>query len=58
VIGALDEIYQRRIPGRSSDVFDWIVDVAAVTLGALVTQWVSTRALGRRAGGEAREGGA
>ncbi|HEU4335329.1 MAG TPA: VanZ family protein [Candidatus Eisenbacteria bacterium] len=55
-IGAMDEIYQRRIPGRSSDVRDWVVDVAAVALSVLLVQWVSARSLRgrlRAAGGAA-----
>jgi VanZ family protein len=45
LVGAMDEIYQRRIPGRSSDVQDWVVDVAAVALSVLLVQWVSARSL-------------
>jgi len=45
VIGLADELYQRHVPGRSSDVRDWIVDVAAVAAAVLFTQWVSTRSL-------------
>ena len=48
-IGAADEIYQRGVAGRSSDVRDWIVDVIAVTAAVLLTQWMSARALRRRA---------
>ena len=47
-IGAVDEFYQRGVPGRSSDVRDWIMDVTAVALSVLFTQWVSTRTLRTR----------
>lgn len=57
-IGMADELYQRRVPGRSSDVRDWLVDVAAVTIAVLLTQWVSTRSLRDRAARTAREGSA
>ena len=44
-IGVADELYQRHVPGRNSDLRDWIVDVAAVTAAVLFTQWVNTRSL-------------
>ena len=47
-VGVADELYQRGTPGRSSDVRDWAVDVTAVTLSVLYTQWVSTRSLRER----------
>ncbi|WP_425619489.1 VanZ family protein [Anatilimnocola sp. NA78] len=33
VYGAVDEITQGLIPGRSPDVFDWIADVGGAALG-------------------------
>ncbi len=54
-IGVADELYQRRVQGRSSDIRDWMVDVAAVAAAVLVTQWVSTRSLRSRAARAARE---
>jgi len=48
-IGGVDELYQRGIAGRSSDIRDWIVDVIAVTAAVLLAQWMSTRSLRRRA---------
>ena len=57
-IGLADELYQRRVPGRSSDIWDWMVDVAAVAAAVLFTQWVSTRSLRARAARTAREGNA
>ncbi|HEY6572116.1 MAG TPA: VanZ family protein [Candidatus Eisenbacteria bacterium] len=55
-VGAADEIYQRRVPARTSDVRDWLTDVAAITIAVLLTQWVSTRSLRARAARTAREG--
>lgn len=40
LVGALDELYQRLTPGRSSDVRDWAVDLTAVSLAVLLTQYV------------------
>jgi len=54
-IGVADELYQRRVPERTSDVRDWIVDVSAVTISVLFTQWVTTRALRKRAARETPE---
>lgn len=56
VVGVADELYQRQVPGRSSDVRDWVVDVAAVAAAVVFTQWVSTRSLRARAARTAREG--
>ncbi|MEK7315921.1 MAG: VanZ family protein [Candidatus Eisenbacteria bacterium] len=55
-IGVADELYQRHVQGRSSDIRDWMVDVAAVAAAVLLTQWVSTRSLRSRAARAAREG--
>ena len=55
-IGAVDELYQRGIAGRTSDVRDWIVDVIAVTASVLLAQWISTRSLRRRAGRSEEKG--
>jgi len=43
LVGGLDELYQRNVPGRSSDVRDWIVDVGAVAIAVLATQLLHTR---------------
>lgn len=48
-VGALDELYQRGVPGRSSDVRDWITDVGAVAIAVLVTQLIHTRPIIRPA---------
>jgi VanZ family protein len=55
-IGAADELYQRGVPDRSSDVRDWMVDVTAVALSILFTQWVTTRALRKRDADSSTEG--
>jgi VanZ family protein len=47
VVGALDELYQSRVPGRSSDPMDWMVDVGAVAVAVLATQLIRTRPIRR-----------
>ena len=47
-VGGMDELYQRFTPGRSSDIRDWVVDVGAVTLAVLFTQYVRLHPIGRR----------
>jgi VanZ family protein len=44
----MDELYQRLTPGRVSDVRDWIMDVTAVTLAVLFTQYIRLHPIGRR----------
>jgi VanZ family protein len=48
LVGGMDELYQRLTPGRSSDIRDWAVDVTAVTLAVLFTQYVRIHPLLRR----------
>jgi VanZ family protein len=48
VTGLLDELYQRGVPGRSSDPYDWLVDVLAVTAAVVLTQVVSAKPLRNR----------
>jgi len=43
LVGALDELYQSRVPGRSSDPLDWATDVTAVSVAILATQLIRTR---------------
>lgn len=33
--GALDELHQRTVPGRTADILDWVADSAGVTVGLL-----------------------
>ena len=40
LVSGMDELYQRLTPGRTSDIRDWAVDVTAVTLAVLFTQYV------------------
>ncbi|MGE5174798.1 MAG: VanZ family protein [Hyphomicrobiales bacterium] len=47
VVAALDELYQKRVPGRSSDPRDWLTDVLAVSLAIALTQIVSARSITR-----------
>ncbi len=49
-IGALDELYQAFVPGRSSDVRDWLTDSMALLLAVLFTQLVSVQPLRGRPG--------
>jgi hypothetical protein len=40
------------VPGRSSDVRDWITDIAAVAISVLATQLIHTRPILRPASRE------
>jgi VanZ family protein len=44
-VGLLDELYQRHVPGRSSDPYDWLTDVLAVTAAVVLAQLVSAKPL-------------
>ncbi len=48
LVGGMDELYQRLTPGRVSDVRDWAMDVAAVTLAVLFTQYIRIHPIRRR----------
>lgn len=39
VFGALDENYQRLIPGRNPDVYDWVLDTVGVLLAVSISPW-------------------
>ena len=43
-VGALDELHQRRVPGRSSEAADFAADAAGCALGL----WLTRRALAQR----------
>lgn len=47
-MGLLDELYQSTVPGRTSDPYDWLVDVLAVAAAVVITQIVSARPLKNR----------
>jgi VanZ family protein len=51
MIAMFDELYQLRVPGRMSDVRDWLTDVIALAAAVAFTRFVSIRRLGRRAAG-------
>ena len=36
LVGAVDEVHQSTVPGRSPDVYDWFADTA----GILIASWV------------------
>jgi VanZ family protein len=42
VVAALDELWQIRVPGRDSDIFDWIADAAGFTV-----IWLAGRTVAR-----------
>lgn len=43
LMGAIDECYQRLIPGRSSDVWDWAIDTVGISLAIFVMTYVVKR---------------
>jgi len=49
-VGGMDELYQRFTPGRTSDIRDWVMDVIAVTLAVLFTQYIRIHPIRRRRG--------
>lgn len=40
IYGALDELHQMLIPGRSAEVLDWIADFVGAVAGVLVVKFV------------------
>jgi VanZ family protein len=48
LVGGMDELYQKLTPGRISDVRDWAIDVTAVALAVLFTQYIKVHPIGRR----------
>ena len=45
LVGAADEVHQRSVPGRSSDVFDWFADTAGILTGCWVVMKMSKETL-------------
>lgn len=43
LMGALDENYQRLIPGRSPDFWDWVLDAIGVLLSVLFLNYLVKR---------------
>ena len=50
IVGAVDELYQRSTPGRLSDVRDWVMDVTALLIAVLLTQYARVHPIGPRRG--------
>jgi VanZ family protein len=50
--GASDEVHQAFVPGRNSDVQDWLADALGVAAGAFIQRFITLRR-GRGAGGAA-----
>ena len=48
VVGALDELHQRTVPGRSSDWRDLVADVAGLTIGLWLTHRLLERVNAKR----------
>jgi VanZ family protein len=44
-VGAADEINQSRVPGRSSDMFDWFADTAGILTACWVVKKMSKETL-------------
>lgn len=44
-VGAMDECYQKIVPGRFSSVFDWFADVSGAAIGSalapIVQKWLA-----------------
>ena len=47
LLGALDELHQYFVPGRSTEILDWIADVLGVLLGLLIFISLFRRAKGK-----------
>jgi len=47
-VGALDEMFQGYIPGRRTDITDWLADAFGVATGILVLMFVTRRASPQR----------
>jgi hypothetical protein len=48
--GASDELHQWFVPGRDSDVLDWVADTLGVTIGAFIHRTILLRRGGASAG--------
>ncbi|HKJ93098.1 MAG TPA: VanZ family protein [Longimicrobiales bacterium] len=47
IVAAGDELHQRIVPGRDSDIFDWVADMAGALVGVFVVRLFAGK---RRAG--------
>lgn len=43
MLGALDELHQRIVPGRNASALDWLADVIGVWLGVALWHWFHAR---------------
>ncbi len=43
IVGAFDEWHQRTVPGRTSDVVDWLADVIGALMGAVAWRRLHVR---------------
>jgi VanZ family protein len=50
--GAVDELRQRSLATRTADVYDWLVDVAAILLAFALLAWRSSPDFGARRPGK------
>jgi VanZ family protein len=48
LIGAADELFQGTVPGRVTDLYDWVADVVGLLLAASVLAWHRRRTAGVR----------
>lgn len=47
LLGALDEFHQYFVPGRSTEILDWVSDVLGVLVGLLIFIFLFRRAKGK-----------
>ena len=50
LIGVIDELYQRTVPGRTPDVRDWAADTLGLLAASLLVRLIGGRPRGRRPG--------
>jgi VanZ family protein len=54
-VGAIDELYQAFVPGRFSNLYDWMADLSGAAIGSALAPvlgrwWTGTRSLRKRMG--------
>jgi VanZ family protein len=47
LLGALDELHQYFVPGRSAEILDWVADVLGILVGLLIFISLFRRARGK-----------
>jgi VanZ family protein len=45
-VGAIDELYQSTVPGRSTSLYDWLADGAGGLIGAALGSLLASRGIG------------